>query len=165
MDFEFKTFRELAQHATALTLEVEGALHTMLVVATDELLRQTRKTFGEYQDGFGVYPEWPELAKATKEDRVARGFTENDPLLRSGALRDSYYAEVQGLEGGVGSELPQALGMEVGDPRKNVPARSTLGLTFARAEDKTFKRSGETLAAVILYGRGRTRRRINTEAL
>lgn len=155
----------MAQHAATLTLEVEGALHEMLVVATKELLGETRKTFGEYQAGSGVYPDWPELAQATKDDRAAQGYTENDPLLRTGDLRDSYYAQVEGLQGGVGSDEEKALAMEVGDPRHNVPARSTLGLTFARAEEQTFKRSGDSLAAIIMYGRGRTRRRINSEAL
>lgn len=34
-------------------------------------------------------PAWAPLSPATQDDRVAKGFTPDDPLLRTGALRDA----------------------------------------------------------------------------
>lgn len=44
---------------------------------------RARAKFGIYQDG------WEPLAQYTMDERVYLGFTPNDPLLRTGGLRDS----------------------------------------------------------------------------
>ena len=50
---------------------------------------EAKAEIGTYQDQAGPFIAWPELADSTKEDRTRQGFTENDPGLRSGAMRDS----------------------------------------------------------------------------
>jgi hypothetical protein len=49
-----------------------------------------------------------------------------------GALRDSYNAHVEGLEGGVGSADPVAVVQEFGNPIHNIPAQPILGMAFVR---------------------------------
>jgi hypothetical protein len=151
---EFHGFGELIEHAVGLAEVMEEVLHEGMEAITAKLLHDTREKFGEYQGGAGPFQPWPPLASATIADREARGFSPDEPLLRTGELRDSYYKQVEGLEGGVGSDLDKALGMEVGDPAKNVPARPTVGLAFAENEEKLFKLTGISLEAALIYGRG-----------
>lgn len=149
---EFNGFRELISHTAKVMAETDAVLHEGLEAVTAKLLKDTRATMGVYQSGEGPFSDWAALAPATKQDRVARGFTADEPLLRTGELRDSYYKQVQGLEGGVGSDLDKALGMEIGDPIKRVPARSTLGLTFAKTEKRLFERFGLPIDALYITG-------------
>ncbi len=48
-----------------------------------------QESMGSYQPAKGDVPAWAPLSPATQEDRVAKGFTPDDPLLRTGELRDS----------------------------------------------------------------------------
>lgn len=149
---EFRGLNELIAHTVKVAALCDEAVHEGLEGVTSKLLSDTRATFGHYQEGAGPFGAWPELAERTKADRVALGFSENDPLMRSGELRDSYYKLVQGMEGGVGSDLGKALGMEIGDPIKNIPARSTIGLTFARTEKRLFEEMGLPVDALLIQG-------------
>ena len=57
-------------------------------------------------DGFGSSKLAP-LAQATQDDRVSKGYTPNDPLLRDGSLlRDNVEMMHEGAVGGVGSSEP-----------------------------------------------------------
>jgi hypothetical protein len=56
------------------------------VVKACELVQKTAKSYiGHYDHPGG----WAQLAEATQEDRVRRGFSANEPLLRTGDMRDS----------------------------------------------------------------------------
>jgi hypothetical protein len=113
-----------------------------------QLIKKTaRAEFGAYQPAVGNFSEWKPLAASTIEDRVRLGFTPNAPLLRTGQLRDSITARVQGLntlmgkdedgdavegsgqvqalEGLVGSTSDVMVDMELGTPK--IPARAVLG--------------------------------------
>lgn len=69
-------------------------------------------------------PTWPELADATKEDRVRQGFSENEPLLRTGELRDSIHHTVVANVGHIGSDDDKAVWQELGTV--HIPPRSFL---------------------------------------
>lgn len=150
---EFRDFGEMASHATHVALACDEALHEGLKAVTKKLLKDTRDLFGSYQTGAGPFGTWQPLAQATKDDRVRQGFSPDDPLQRTGDLRDSFYAKVDRHEGGVGSDEVKALGMELGDPIKSVPARPTVGLAFARNEAELFAETGISLDALFIYGR------------
>jgi hypothetical protein len=149
---EFAGFGELLEHMAIVVESCDAVLEQGLRAVTKSLLKDTREKFGEYQSGAGPYPDWMPLAEVTKNDRVRLGFPEDEPLLRTGDLRDSYYAEVDGLEGGVGSDEEKALAHEVGNPLKNLPARSTLGIAFAENEQKLFELTGVSMEALIVAG-------------
>lgn len=51
-----------------------------------------QEAIGSYQSAKGDVPAWAPLSEATQEDRVAKGFTADDPLLRTGELKDSIEA-------------------------------------------------------------------------
>lgn len=131
---EFPTLGHLAQHflretAGELTI-VREASRPGLEAASKLLLDEAKTYFGVYQQGAGPFGTWPELADSTKEDRVAKGFPENEPLLRTGDLRDSLEREVHDFEAIVGSASDVMLWQELGTSR--IPPRPVLGIALQR---------------------------------
>lgn len=51
------------------------------------LQSNARDRLGYYHPRIGPFPTWSPLAQATQTDRQERGFTADDPLLRSGDLQ------------------------------------------------------------------------------
>ena len=96
---------------------------------------------------------WPALAPATIADRVKKGFAANEPLLRTGQLRDSiqWTTSANGLEGAVGSNSPIAVYQELGTSR--IPPRSFLVSSAISMEEKIHRMAGRAVVAV-LAGRG-----------
>lgn len=64
--------------------------------------------------------EWPPLAQYTMDQRVALGFSENDPLLRTGHLRDAITHDVELREVG-GVAVVGVKDATVGTDAKNGP--------------------------------------------
>lgn len=94
--------------------------HACVVVETE-----AKHEIGTYQGPASPFVAWAELADATKNDRVLKGYAENEPLLREGALRDSIGHAVGDREGVVGSDSQIAEWQELGTVR--IPPRSFLG--------------------------------------
>src|SRR5205814_4154762 len=80
---------------------------------------------GTYQGAVGPFDAWAPLAEATQQDRVAKGFTPDDPLLRSGELRDSISHQVEGLTAVAGSTSDVMVYQELGTPE--IPPRAVMG--------------------------------------
>lgn len=95
-------------------------------IGRDALQRAQGKP-GSYQEAAGPFPGWSPLAASTMIERRILGFTPNDPLLRTGELRDSYLYAVSGPTVSIGSPLTKAADMENGVPANNVPARPVVG--------------------------------------
>lgn len=122
-----------AEFATALGRAAERA-EVGLVEPTEAVMKavaiEAKKAIGTYEYG------WPQLAEATKADRVASGFAENDPLLRTGDMRASIATKAEpiagGAEGLVYSDQKEALWAELGTngPGRGQPPRSFLFKSF-----------------------------------
>jgi hypothetical protein len=112
---------ELAMRVPLIAVE----LHHGLEKIVERIEKTAKAEFGHYQPATGPFPQWPELADATQEERARLGFTENDPLLRTGARRDSIEHKVDGLEGLVGSTDEKMPFSEFGTATE--PARPVLG--------------------------------------
>jgi hypothetical protein len=80
---------------------------------------------GEYQAQAGPFAAWSPLTESTKADRLRAGYSEDNPELRSGELRDSIEYVVAPPEVIIGSPLDIALWQEMGTVK--MPARSFLG--------------------------------------
>lgn len=124
------------------------ALEAGLAKAAEHVEKVAKAEFGEYQPATGSFPAWAELADATKAQRVALGYTENDPLLRSGALRDSIGHEVAGLEAMVGSTSDVMVYQELGTEK--MPPRPVLGPAAIRSEKVIERMIGEAALLGIL---------------
>ena len=115
----------------------------MVVVA-----KAAKTVIGTYTYG------WPQLAQSTQEDRASKGYPANEPLLRTGQMRDSIAHKSAlsplGAEGVVYSSDVVALWQEMGTSR-GIPPRSFLFKSMwlnTPEMDKVFN----TFAAAILVG-------------
>lgn len=148
---EFSSFGAFAAFLREVQAHEERALHQGVKKAARIIRDEARAEIGHYQDAAGPFPAWAELADATKADRARKGFTENDPLERTGELRDSIEDEVDGPEGVVGSRSKIALWMEMGTPNAAHPSppRSFLGGAAVRKESEAVNAMTEPVVAML----------------
>lgn len=103
-------------------VRVKGTLaemhHSALECAGQIVETEAKRVIGTYDYN------WVELADATKEDRVSQGFPENEPLLRTGEMRDSIEHRVEGDTVHIGSDNDKAVWQELGTV--TIPPRSFL---------------------------------------
>lgn len=135
MSREFGSLSEMALFLATRPAEIAIELHHGLDKLGVRLEKAMRAKFGEYQGAEGPFPAWAELADATKADRIAQGYPDNEPLLRSGETRDSFQHEVDhgGLELIVGSTDEKMSWFEFGTSK--MPARPVVGpAAFASRE-------------------------------
>ena len=141
-------FNSLGEFAVAL-IEVEIEVREALEKGLERVARKIEATakaeIGTYQDEAGGFPAWPELAEATKDDRVKQGFTENDPLLRTGDLQESIAHEVEYPEAMIGSTDERMPWFEFGTSR--MPARPVMGPAAFRNKDAIQKLVGAAVMA------------------
>ena len=137
---EFRGFAALAEHLIAVAATREMTIHHGLKAAAEHVEKTAKEEVGHYQPETGPFPAWAELADSTKADRVAKGFTENDPLLRSGELRDGYQHEVIGDTAVIGSESDVALWMETGTEK--APPRPVLGAAAYNSREEVVNTVG-----------------------
>jgi hypothetical protein len=95
-------------------------------------------------------PRWPELAEATKEERSAQGLPENEPLLRTGGLRDSIHHHVDGDTVHVGSDDDKAVWQELGTI--HIPPRTFLKGAVLNTVELIEHVTGETIHAHLSSG-------------
>lgn len=131
------------------TAELLALSHGLEKVA--QLVEKTAKAeIGHYQQETGPFPAWAELADSTKSDRLSKGYTENDPGLRSGAMRDSIEHETKGLEAEIGSNDQNLVYFELGTTKQE--PRPVLGTAVFRNKDKIERIIGHSAVAGLVGG-------------
>src|SRR4051794_36413616 len=116
---------ELAAKLGEIALAQHEMEHHALEQAAVVVEKRAKEKIGEYQDQAGPFIAWPELADATKADRVNQGYPEDEPGLRSGEMRDSIEHVVVDSEAQVGSNDDKLVWFELGTSKQ--PPRSVLG--------------------------------------
>jgi len=93
---QFKSFSDLmfavAKDVKASISESSKFLDNVGIIVKE----QAQEKIGYYQDPSGPFTEWVELSDRTKIERLESGWTANDPLLRSGTLKNSITYTVLG---------------------------------------------------------------------
>ncbi len=145
------TLHRFAQGLVRAGSRMPLAERAALSVAAGNLARQAKGYIGDYQPAVPPFPAWPPLAGSTVEDRVARGYTPNDPLLRQGDLRRSVTGVVRGRSAVVGSTSPIAPWQELGT--STTPARSFLGRAVAQHGRREAQGVARAVFRPILTGR------------
>jgi phage protein, HK97 gp10 family len=125
MSRHFDTMEEMGLHLLERAVASAVSLHNGLERVGRKVERTAKSEFGHYQREVEHFPAWPELAESTKDERLRQGYTENDPLLRSGELRDSITHKTDGLEVTIGSTDDRMPYQEFGT--KTIPPRPVLG--------------------------------------
>jgi hypothetical protein len=125
------TLASFAAHLKDVSDDIEERNKEALRKACDMVRDEAKRLIGTYDAG-----DWAQLMKATQKERVRLGYPPNEPLLRSGALRDSIVSEIliEGHWGQVGSDNPVARWMELGT--STVPPRSFLMTAYLRKEQE-----------------------------
>ncbi len=82
----FDSFGDLAKEFGQMARKTPAASKFAMEHGGKAVERTARSKFGAYQEG------WAPLATSTQVDRALLGFTSNDPLFRTGALRDAVKA-------------------------------------------------------------------------
>jgi hypothetical protein len=134
-----------AAHLMAVAVESEVLKHELLDEACKLVENEAKRVIGTYEYG------WPQLAESTQADRERHGFAPNEPLLRTGGMRESIEHTVHGTDGFVGSNDPKAKWQELGTSR-GIPPRSFLGGAAAHEGPKIADLVGRTYSAVLLGG-------------
>lgn len=153
------TFAEFTQHMERAAVELrtgkELALHAVGELAQTMAVEYIGREM----------PEWAPLSENTlhgftKYGRYIPGKIElgyvghvsaTDPLLRTGALRDSIGMYVQGDEAVIGSPLDTALWQELGTVRPDgaIPPRPFLALAMSRVDEHAGEVFGEMAVRVL----------------
>jgi hypothetical protein len=118
----------------------EAALETAAKMVRDE----AKRVIGTYLF------DWEQLAASTQSERVAQGFPANEPLLRTGEMRDSieYKIITPGEEAEVGSNSDKAVWQELGTV--TIPPRPFLSSSAAYLERPIKKMAREMAVAAVL---------------
>ncbi len=85
----FGSMSAFVDHLAKLPVAIHVAEKVGLEAATVLLRDKAKESLGTYQEAVGPLPAWRELAQSTQAERSLKGYTPNDPLLRTGDLRDS----------------------------------------------------------------------------
>jgi hypothetical protein len=132
---EFRTAGGFAAHLTRLAAEIGAAEFRGMDAGAAVIEHAAKAAIGTYQrENLGQNAPWEELAERTKAERVSLGFTENDPGLRDGEMRDSISRTVRLPEAAVGSNDDKLEWFELGTAHQ--PARSVLSLAAHREGEK-----------------------------
>jgi hypothetical protein len=115
------------------------------------LIEKTAKAeIGEYQESVGPFSAWPQLAESTQAERERLGYTPNDPLLRTGEMRETIEHETHEFTAVIGSKDDKAAWQEFGTDR--IPPRPFMGPAVIRNNEKILKILGHTAARGISGG-------------
>ena len=142
---------EFIAHITKAIAEENEHEHEALEKAAELVEREAKRELGNYQDSAGPFGAWPELADRTQDDRVHKGFTANDPGLRTGEMRESIGHEVGDKEAVIGSNDDHMVYFELGT--ENQPPRSVLGTALVRKAPDVARILGEGVVSA-LVGKG-----------
>lgn len=126
---EFNGFGQFGKHLVKLAAMNQEFTDHMTETSADFIKKDAQLQIGAYQDQIGPYKAWDQLADSTKADRRSQGFPENEPLLRTGELRDSIEVSREGGTAVIGSKSDIALWQECGTPdaKYPIPPRPFLG--------------------------------------
>lgn len=144
---EFQNIMGFLTHMRRVQTHVIPACHLAVDKAAEIIEKEAKAAIGHYQEASGPFQKWPELEQATKDDRVSKGFEPNDPLERTGKLRDSIERKTDGLSAAIGSNDDIAVYQEQGTEK--IPARSFLGGSAFRKADEVVHLIGHRAVSVI----------------
>lgn len=141
---------KFAKHLVALIASEKIAVTKGLDKAATIVEKEAKKEIGTYQPEVGPFQDWAELADSTKEDRLKKGYTENDPLLRSGDLRNSISHQTKELTAQIGSTSDIMIYQEFGTTF--IPPRPVLGPAAFKNKEKIKKILGSAAVTGLIDG-------------
>jgi len=157
----FNSFKEYAFQFERIAVETPIAERRFLELVGEIVEKTAKSKFGHYQLAVGPFPEWEQLKESTKADRLRKNFSENDPLYRTGKLRDSishkvHMGAVKSVE--IGSPDPVMLWQELGVKQNNLPPRPVLGPAMYANRQVIATLAGEMMFGLMTYQIGKIKK-------
>ncbi len=146
-EFDLASF---ALQLAAMEMATIKHLKNGLEHVAQKIENSAKAELGVYQPEVGPFQDWADLAESTQTQRVAQGYTENDPGLRSGKMRDSIEHQVHGLEAQIGSNDQNLVYFEFGTNKQ--PPRAVLGPAVIHNEKAIKSILGEAVVAALIGG-------------
>lgn len=141
----YESFGALARAFERLSQRLPSRLEVAMEASAVIVEEAAKEEIGHYQrTETGPFASWEELKPATKADRLRQGFTENDPLLRTGELRDSIEHTSEFNSFVVGSTSQIMVYQEMGTP-KGIPPRPVLSVALYRNIEPVLNIVGRTI--------------------
>jgi len=131
---------QFAREMSSASASIATGLEAGFRVIVKEIEETAKEEIGVYQPAYGPFKPWAPLAESTKADRVRQGYSEDEPLLRSGELRESIQSEIVGLAAIVGTKSEIGLWQEVGTA--SIPPRPFIGPAYVRRIDPLLEAIG-----------------------
>ena len=144
-DFNLASF---AAHLGTMTAALHHHEEHAMEKAARLIEAEAKREIGHYQGPAGEFVGWADLAPFTIEDRLKKGFSDDEPLLRTGELRDSIEHRVHGLEAMIGSDSDIAVWQELGT--KRIPPRTFLGGAAVRKGEATARLLGHGFVSALV---------------
>jgi hypothetical protein len=126
---------------STLGLEIEHENHHALDQVGKIVTKEVYRVIGTYDYG------WPQLAAATQDERESQGFEPNDPLLRTGRMRDSVWYKVEHDSVSIGTDDKIAVWQELGTSR--IPPRPFLEGALHKMTPEVLDKIGRTIAGKV----------------
>lgn len=143
---------EFARKLETAALAVDAAETAVLSHAAKTVEAGAKDQIGHYAAAEGPFAAWAPLAESTLADKRRRGYAPPDnPLLRTGEMRDSIEHTVRAPQAWVGSNSDIAVYQELGTA--TIPPRSFLGSTAFRLKDQIGKEIGYGIVQSLIAGR------------
>lgn len=147
---EFNRLQAFAIHLAEIEIAALVAMNRGLERVSQAIEKTAKSEIGHYQPAVGPFPGWSLLAASTEADKAAKGYPENEPLLRKGDLRDSIKHEVSGLEAVIGSKSDIAAYQEFGTNK--IPPRPFIGPAAFRNKAKIKRILGHAVVSGLVGG-------------
>jgi len=135
---------QFAREMSFASATIATGLEASFRVIVKEIEETAKEEIGVYQPAYGPFNAWAPLAESTKADRIRMGYSEDEPLMRSGELRESIQSEVVGLAAIVGTKSEIGPWLEVGTER--IPPRPFIGPAYVRKIDPLMESIGRAIA-------------------
>lgn len=142
---EYQSFGALAKAFERLSQRLPVTLELAMEASAVIVEAAAKAEIGHYQrQNTGPFSSWEELKPATKKDRLQQGFTENDPLLRTGELYASIEHTADFRSFVVGSTSQIMVYQELGTPT-GIPPRPVLAVALYRNIETVQNTVGRTI--------------------
>ncbi|HEV2596232.1 MAG TPA: hypothetical protein VGU01_13635 [Sphingomicrobium sp.] len=144
---------EMATKCAVMIEKIEAEKRETLEIAAEMIEAEAKRVIGSYDY------EWPQLAEATQDDREKRGFSRNEPGLRTGEMRESIeHTIVSKDEAEIGSNDDNLVYFDLGT--KTQPPRPVLEPAAIRKAPEIAAMTGEAVVAVMTSNESRIRKHL-----
>jgi len=150
MSKTFKSFVEAGDFFSRAALVQERVGQAALEKAGKAILEKAQGKFGHYQRATGEWARWMPLTQYTRDERVGLGYSEDEPLLRSGELRDSVTLSTEHGRIVIGSADIRMIWHEFGTT--HMPPRAVLGPALYEMRNKVIKSISHAIIESSMYG-------------